>query len=318
MTQGLHFAVAAFGPDLGDAATAWLASILAGGDPMAERTVLVRAVPAPVLPLAIGAVREALGADAGIARLLDRELARMIELGLVERERTEQGLRLDAIRTLASGFAHELRNPLNGARLHLAWLDRSLPGKTPDAAEAITTIDGEIGRLTRLTSDFLDYAEPRPVRRVPTAVQRIVETAIALAGERVEVEPIADHLEVLGDEALLVRALANLVANAVEAARSRVTVRALGEADEVRIEVEDDGPGLVAPDRVYEPFYTTKSRGTGLGLSVVHRIVGDHGGSIRGTSGAGRTLFQMRIPSFSATSSSTQAMSASTSTGFVR
>ena len=296
MTQGLHFAVAAFGPELGEAATAWLASLLAGGEPVAERLVLVRAVPAPVLPLVMGAVREALGGDVALARLLDRELARMLEQGLVERVRTEQTLRLEAMRTLASGFAHELRNPLNGARLHLAWLDRALARKTRDVAEAITTIDGEIGRLTRLTSDFLDYAESRRVRLVPTAVHRIVATAIALAGETIEVEPIPDDLALLGDEALLARAVANLVANAVDAARSRVTVRALAEVGAVRIEVEDDGPGLVAPERVYEPFYTTKPKGTGLGLSVVHRIVSDHAGSIRGTSGAGRTLFRMRIP----------------------
>lgn len=296
MTQGLHFAVAAFGAELGDAATSWLASLLAGGDPAVERSVLVRAVPVHVLPLVMGAVREALGADAAVARVLDRELARMLEHGLVERERTEQILRLDAIRTLASGFAHELRNPLNGARLHLAWLDRALPGKAPEIAEAVATIDGEIGRLARLTSDFLDYAESRKVRRAPTAVHRIVATAIELAGGPIEVEPIAEDLEVLGDEALLARAVANLVANAVDAARSRVTVRALAEVGAVRIEVEDDGPGLVAPERVYEPFYTTKPKGTGLGLSVVHRIVSDHAGSIRGGSAAGRTLFRMRIP----------------------
>lgn len=232
---------------------------------------------------------------------LERQLVESFQHVLDERERVERSRRLDALRTMTSGFAHELRNPLNGAQLHLSWLARSLESPSPDVRETIATIAGELQRLGRLVTDFLAYAEPRPTNRTATNVQRIVSLALDLAGTApgcaLHVEPIANEVAVLGDEASLARALANLLANACEAARSRVVVRAVVEPGAVRIEVEDDGAGIAAPARIYEPFYTTKPNGTGLGLSIVHRIVADHGGSIDADSSGGRTRFRMRIPS---------------------
>ncbi len=226
----------------------------------------------------------------------------------VERERAQQQERLAAVGTLAAGLAHEIRNPLNGAQLHVSFLERSL-AKSADreAIEAVHVVGDEIQRLARLVTDFLEFARPRPLQRAPTSARALCTRAIQLvsaSADAAKVELTADlpsrDLVFEADPQRLEQVVLNLVQNAIEALAphgGHVVVRARREPRHVWIEVEDDGPGLPADEPpVFDAFYSTKPNGTGLGLAIVHRIVTDHGGTIDVDSRPGRTRFRVRIP----------------------
>lgn len=225
------------------------------------------------------------------------------------RERQDQQERLAAIGTLAAGLAHEIRNPLNGARLHVALLARSLandPARA-DEREAVAVVDYEIKRLATLVSDFLDFARPRPPQLVASSARAIAERSAQVARAEAEAQGVslsvdlpAKDLELVVDSERLEQVLLNLLLNAIDAAVGggrRVTLRLRREPRRGFFEVEDDGPGipdLTAP--LFDAFYTTKSHGTGLGLAIVHRIVTDHGGTIDVDSRPGRTRFRVTLP----------------------
>lgn len=248
---------------------------------------------------------EGLATEAATVVLVGVDLTREREL----ERRARQNERLAAAGVMAAGLAHEIRNPLNGANLHVSVLDRAL-ARTPDvpeaAREATDVLRTEIRRLSALVTDFLEVARPRPLSRaecdvndivrsvgvllLPEAEQRGVTLAIAPA-------PFATHASV--DAERIKQVLVNLVRNAVEAVRDggRVEVRVRRLPQDVEIDVADDGPGI--PDAkapIFDAFYTTKDRGTGLGLSIVQRIVNDHGGDVSFTSRPGATTFTVRLP----------------------
>jgi signal transduction histidine kinase/CheY-like chemotaxis protein len=219
--------------------------------------------------------------------------------------------RLAAVGTLAAGLAHEVRNPLNSASLQLTVLERRLArGETGDAATPIVgIIKSEIERLERLVRDFLAFAKPSPLERRPVDVGALVEAVVGLIRPEAEAARVTVSTEVAsalpavaGDAERLRQVLLNLTRNAVEALHGtggRLTVRAHpSKADEhtVDVEVEDDGPGFAEDLPVFDAFFTTKDQGTGLGLSLVHRIVSDHGGTIRVASRPGRTCFTVTLP----------------------
>jgi PAS domain S-box-containing protein len=230
-----------------------------------------------------------------------------------EQERREQraGRRRDrvaAVQHLGSGFAHEVRNPLNGAMLNMRILDRALQqkGAPQDLLQIVIGVDGELQRIKRLTDDFIAFMNPVGLRSAAVALgpicQRVVERAAAKAapGAVLRSHIPAEPLVVEGDEGRLEAALDHLVSNGLDAladGRGTVIVRAVRESAHAAIDVEDDGPGLSAPaDVIFDAFFTTKAKGTGLGLAVVERTALDHGGSIDVTSAPGKTVFSLRIP----------------------
>ena len=223
--------------------------------------------------------------------------------------RVRQSEKLAAVGTLAAGLAHEIRNPLNGAQLHITFLERALrkSGAGEDALEAILVIREEIKRLGALVSEFLDFARPRALALQPTSVrglcQRLLPLIASPAPGKIVVQsqlPSTDFLVEM-DAAKIEQVLLNLVRNAVEALEPRgsgtVTLRARRKPRFAVIEVEDDGPGLVSPDApIFDPFFSTKASGTGLGLAIVHRIVTDHEGTIEVESHPGHTVFRISLP----------------------
>lgn len=254
-----------------------------------------------------------------IARMPTREQGGVISFAFgadvteerIERERQHQEKRLAALGTLAAGLAHEIRNPLNGARLHVSFLQRSLSSSKeacePEVLEAIHVVGDEIQRLARLVTDFLDYAQPRPLARAPASVQALCARALQLVRSAAEdghvslCEDLPPHdLVFEADSQRLEQVLLNLLHNAIEAVAPRggkVVLRARREPHHVWIEVEDDGAGLPSGDPpVFDAFFSTKPNGTGLGLAIVHRIVTDHGGSIDVDSRPGRTRFRVKLP----------------------
>jgi two-component system sensor histidine kinase PilS (NtrC family) len=209
--------------------------------------------------------------------------------------------RLEAVAALSASLAHEIRNPLASIRSSCEQLARGKHASEDDQVLA-GLIVRESDRLSRLLSEFLDFARVRATRHESLDLVTVAKAAVrmvqahsdcpATADVRVEGEPTM--LE--GDEDLLHRVVANLVLNAVQAARAQavhVTVRVSGiplaelphGADferAVRLQVEDDGPGI--PDeireRIFEPFVSGRPGGSGLGLAIVQRAVDAHRGLV--------------------------------------
>jgi len=223
--------------------------------------------------------------------------------------RARQNERLAAAGALAAGLAHEIRNPLNGANLHLSVLDRALARshEVPQGArDATEVLRAEIKRLSALVTDFLEVARPRPLSRIDYDVNDLARGVGTLLRPEAETRGVSLRVEAFPFPAMaaidaerLKQVLVNLVRNALEAVKEggNVEVRVRRIPHEVEVDVADDGPGVPDPNApIFDAFYTTKDRGTGLGLSIVQRIVNDHGGDVSFTSRPGATVFTVRLP----------------------
>jgi signal transduction histidine kinase len=259
---------------------------------------------------------EALATTRSVNKLLDIVLAIMVghyqidsEEKLVFRERRIQADRLTAMQTLTAGLAHEVRNPLNAAKLQLELLERRLRRETDDRrlVEPGELAQKEIERLTVLLNEFLAFARPPELHIQDCDVSAIVRQVADLervAAERRGAELVltasAEQLIALVDAAKVHQIVLNLVRNAIEAvsAGGHVVLSLDGDEQYIRISVSDDGPGI--PDavlpRIYEPFFSTKEAGTGLGMSIVHSLVSLHGGSIELDTSARGTRFEISLP----------------------
>jgi signal transduction histidine kinase len=259
---------------------------------------------------------QALAVMRSVHKLLDCELAIMVqhyeldtEDKLIARERRAQADRILAMQTMSAGLAHEVRNPLNAAMLQLELLERRLHriGGDPKLTEPTELAQKEIERLTALLNEFLVFARPPELHAqehdVVAVVRQVVDLERVTAERRgVAVAIEADPAQVLAevDVAKVHQLVLNLVRNACEAVPDGGHVTAGVQVDDARclIRVSDDGPGI--PDhvvrRIYEPFFSTKEGGTGLGMSIVHSLVSLHGGSIDLRTGPGGTTFEVAIP----------------------
>jgi two-component system, NtrC family, sensor histidine kinase HydH len=233
-----------------------------------------------------------------IDRWLDLELSIMVhsyqedsEQRLLDRERHAQTEKLGAMQRLSAGLAHEVRNPLNAAQLQLQLLARRLrrSGAEDGLLEVTALVDAEIQRLSALLQEFLDFA--RPVQLVATdtdlvdVAQQVLELFAPAAKQRaVEIELTGDPAVVVAcDPGKIHQVLHNLIGNAVDAASGHIEVELRACATGARVRVRDDGPGIPewALPQIYEPFFSTKQHGTGMGLSITYSLVALHGGTIQ-------------------------------------
>ncbi len=202
--------------------------------------------------------------------------------------------RLAAWREVAQRIAHEIKNPLTPIQLSAQRLRRRLAGRLADDGgvleECTGTIIGEVEGLRRLVDEFSRFARMPSLAPKPTDLHRLLDGAVALYGEthpevtlRTAFAPDLPVLEADGDQ--LKRALLNLLDNAVEAGATHVHLGTRWDrgAGRVEIVVADDGPGIAPEvrDKLFLPYFSTKTAGMGLGLPIVHQIVTDHGGHIR-------------------------------------
>ena len=203
--------------------------------------------------------------------------------------------KLAAVGTMTAGLSHEIRNPLNAASLQLAVLERRVrrlqPPEQQPLLEPLKLVRDEIARLEHLLQDFLQFARPRELSLSALSLPPLVDAvADLLAGEaerrgiRLEREVPEGLPLVHGEDERLRQVLMNLALNALEATPRGGTVRllAMSRADDVWIAVEDSGAGIdpAVRQRIFEPFFSTKATGSGLGLPIVHAIVSQHGGVI--------------------------------------
>jgi signal transduction histidine kinase len=222
----------------------------------------------------------------------------------LERALTRQE-RLAALGHLAAGVAHEVRNPLNAIGMGIQRLQGEF--SPVEGAEAFrhlcTVIRGEVARLNAIVQDFLQLARLPALQREPIAVATLLREVAALMKAEAQAHAVHLTLQVpeglptlIADPQQLKQALINLLLNAIQATPpgGAVQVTAAAEAEVLRIAVIDAGSGI-APDmleRIFDPYFTTKPQGTGLGLPIALRIIEAHGGTldVKSTLGRGTTV----------------------------
>jgi signal transduction histidine kinase len=208
---------------------------------------------------------------------------------------------------LATGLAHEIRNPLAGIAGVIEIIGRDLPATSP-AREMVKDVRQEINQINRILTDLLETARPHPPRMMRSNLNTTVEHAVMLARQQVISQPIKVELakapelpEVEHDSDQIHQVLLNLLLNAVQSLDGAGTVRVeIGALDDcASVTVSDTGRGIPAEQlpQIFRPFYTTRGNGTGLGLSLARRIVEEHQGRINVASEVGKgTSFEVLLP----------------------
>jgi signal transduction histidine kinase len=245
---------------------------------------LARRISGPVARLADAAARLGHGdLDARIPVETRDEVGVLAET--LEETRRALKARDERMQLMLAGIAHEIRNPLGGLELYAGLLREALRD-APERLQEIARIEREIGHLKAVVTEFLDFA-----RRPPPQLQAVVlrplcddvrdVAAADTAAIAVDVE-VPPTITVRADPELVRRVLLNLTRNARAAARARVSIAARARGGVVRVEVRDDGPGVPPELRetIFTPFFTTREKGTGLGLAFVREIVRAHGSDV--------------------------------------
>jgi signal transduction histidine kinase len=255
---------------------------------------------------------------AAMAKELGHGLDKRTEELVKSREQLRQTERLAELGTLASGMAHEIGTPMNVILGRAELLQRKT--KDPDTAKGMQTIIDQVERITRIMNQLLTFARRRPIERRPIDLNKVVQDTLELVRER-----LARHrIQVMttlsptlpraySDPDQIGQVILNLAINALHAMGDsgtlliRTALVPVGQdsADEYREMIElsftDSGHGIAPEDldKIFNPFFTTKEvgKGTGLGLTVVHGIVQEHGGDIRVESEIQKgTTFHIRLP----------------------
>ena len=230
------------------------------------------------------------------------------EIGVLAQtlEETREALRArdERMQMMLAGIAHEVRNPLGGLELYAGLLRDALANQ-PERLDEVARIEREVGHLKAVVNEFLAFARRPPPRLEKVALRPLfseVRELVATPGGAAVAVEAADGLAVRADDLQLRRVLLNLTRNAVAAARATGHVEMRAEAqgdDRVRIEVRDDGPGVPPElrEKIFTPFFTTREKGTGLGVAFVREIVRDHGSevTVRDAPGGG-SVFSFDLP----------------------
>ena len=242
----------------------------------------------------------------------ERSIARKIDRQLTHRNAAR------SVTAMAAMLAHEVKNPLSGIRGAAQLLE---PGVAPADRELTKLICDEADRIVALVDRMEMFADGRPLQRQPVNIHEVLEHVrrLALAGFAKKIRIVERYdpslPPVLGNRNLLVQALLNLLKNAAEAVPSvggeivlttryqqgvRLAVKGSGARVDLplMIVIQDNGPGIPEDLRshLFDPFVTTKPNGKGLGLALVAKTIGDHGGVIEFDSEPGRTLFRLLLP----------------------
>lgn len=233
------------------------------------------------------------------ARLLARVERQTNELVRVEK--------MAALGRMAAALAHEINNPLQAIQSHVELvMDFPLPAQ--QQAEFLGVVRAEIARLTEIVQRVLDFSRPALAPRRPVAVDEMIRETLALANKQLQRSAIQvttaleDGLIVSVGPDQIIQVFLNLVINAVEAIGhdGAIVIQAVGDGDRAVITIANDGPAIAEQDlpHVFEPFYTTKADGTGLGLAVSQNLVAQYGGriAVANRSGSQGVVFTVSLP----------------------
>jgi PAS domain S-box-containing protein len=262
-------------------------------------------------------------------------MAMIYDLAQIKRleENVQRADRLSSIGTMAAGMAHEIKNPL----VSIKTFTQLLPSRYNDDDFRSTfsaVVPVEVERINTIVSRLLDFARSKPVRFESQNLRCIIEGVLTLVENETRKEHITVEtewpdrpVEVYGDEHQLHQLFLNLILNGIEALRAteggvlRIEARhdsmhmqragqaTLFDAECVRMSITDTGCGIDPENmkNLFNPFYTTKVEGSGLGLAVVHGIVTEHGGEIEVCSAPGDTTFSVTLPLASTMAAVTEA-----------
>ena len=253
------------------------------------------------------------GDPAEMPRLEDRELAAVqSKLSLLGAQMT--GARRDAsqmrsaMSSIARGVAHEFKNPLNAIALRLELLRGRVAEEAPEAESDIDILTQEVARLDQVVKTFLDLNRPVTLEREAIQAGHLVNEVLQLVKPEAEQAGIATELvnnggpvNLCADEGLLRQALLNVVKNSIEAmpGGGKLCVTVSQRGGDCEIAVADTGPGIPAEvsERIFDPYFSTKDRGSGIGLTLTMRAMRLHGGSVEveSTPGKGST-FRLCLP----------------------
>jgi PAS domain S-box-containing protein len=217
--------------------------------------------------------------------------------------------KLAALGRLTSGVAHEVKNPLNAMMIHVELLKEQLEDAGADVRQSLEVIGSEIRRLDRVVQGFLRFMRPQELTLKPVDLNGLLQSVGALLEAESQSHGVRFVLEldpalppVSADEELLRQAFINILQNAVQAmpGGGAVRIRTRPESvDWVRVVVTDQGVGIAPEDldKIFKLYYTNKPGGSGIGLSVVYRIVQLHDGTVEAKSQPGRgTAVIVRLP----------------------
>ncbi len=259
-----------------------------------------------VLGVTLSPVRGAAGESLGTACLVSD----LTEVTTLERQmRTRE--QLASLGEMSAGIAHEFKNSLATISGYAQML------KTDNDPLTVRQFAGKIadetGNLTRIVTDFLAFARPQELVSQPMDLRQTLQDCGREAAIDLDLAGVPPGFSICGDPTALRQAFSNLLRNSAEAARdgvpARVSACAVHDGRAFRLTLRDNGRGI-PPDirpRIFVPFFTTKSEGTGLGLALVHRIVTQHGGAISVASDESGTTFTLLFPAQMAASTAPKA-----------
>ncbi len=244
-------------------------------------------------------------------RLIDREVNREVEVSVSRERRSIEEKNARQIEQLSASIAHEIRNPITAAKSLVQQMGED-PNSDDSVAYANVALE-ELDRVERSISHLLRFAREEEVRMAEIRLQDVIVSAIETFRDRVGRNGINIAQEIdcdglmRGDSEKLRRVIINLIGNALDALEEAKTpdaaiVVSAGEnlaGTEVWVRVQDNGPGMESEtlDRIFNPFFTSKTSGTGLGLALSKKVIDAHGGSIEATSAIGEgTEFLLTFP----------------------
>jgi signal transduction histidine kinase len=269
------------------------------------RSIFATAVVAFLIAVFFNPLRDRIQAfvDRALFKATPAELAEQREQLLTEVRKGEQ---MKAVATLAAGLAHEIKNPLASIKTFTEYL-QTRHDDPEFRAKFQKIVGGEVERINLIVQQLLEFAKPVPPKLTPLEVPRLLdETLEFLGGELLE-----RHVEVnrryeakprvLGDPQQLKQVFLNLFLNSLQAmnGHGRLDIQTTVDGAELTVAIADSGSGIAAKDlpHIFEPFYTTKTNGTGLGLAVVQGIIKEHGGRIAVESQPGQgTTMRLHLP----------------------
>ena len=237
-------------------------------------------------------------------------LHNVTEIRRQEKEQKEKE-RLSFLGNLVANFAHEIKNPLNGLAIAAQRLHREFPLQNEQYSQLISAIIKEIDSMTRILNDFLSLVRPQIKESQEFDLSQLIEEMGILIKEQAKQKNIKFNMDIekgaviKGNMEDLRRALMNLLLNAMEAVSSvssldsEIGISLKKERDSIIIKVYDNGPGIPAPalKKIFEPYFTTKKGGTGLGLFIAHKIINEHNGVIDVQSSKEKgTVFTIILP----------------------